>query len=345
MLDDLKYIHHKDASDALGIAAREPSQLVNELEVFGELDHAAIEQVVYAGMGGSALAALIAEVWPGFSKHFITWRNYGLPAFVNNKTLVIVSSYSGNTEEALTALEAAEAKGAHIAIITGGGKLLADAKLHNYKTVIMPNVVEPRFAVFANLKAICEIASSAGLANAEKVHLELKRTAEFLDNASASWRADVSTSGNAAKRLALDAVGTSPVIYAGPLLYPAAYKWKIGFNENAKNVAWCGALPEFNHNEFIGWSSHPVEKPYRVFNLRSSFDRDRIDKRFEITEKLLSGRRPAAINIEAEGATLLQQLLWSVMLGDFVTIYTGLLNGIDPSPVDLVEKLKKELNT
>jgi len=138
-------------------------------------------------------------------------------------------------------------------------------------------------------------------------------------------------------------IGLSPVIYAGPLLSPVAYKWKISINENAKNVAWWNEFPEFNHNEFLGWSSHPVDKPYSVIDLRSSFEHERITKRMELTAKLLSGRRPAPMIVHAEGDSLLEQLLYTMVLGDFVSIYMALLNGINPTPVELIEKFKIEL--
>jgi glucose/mannose-6-phosphate isomerase len=124
---------------------------------------------------------------------------------------------------------------------------------------------------------------------------------------------------------------------------PVAYKWKISFNENAKNIAWWGELPEFNHNEFIGWSSHPIEKPYAVVDLRSNLEHERVQKRFEVSERLLSGMRPAPHIVNVQGKNLLQQIVGAVTFGDFVTIYTGLLNNVDPAPVELVEKFKKEL--
>lgn len=148
---------------------------------------------------------------------------------------------------------------------------------------------------------------------------------------------------NEAKRLAQECIGLSPVIYGGPVLYPVAYKWKINFNENAKSVAWCNQFPEFNHNEFIGWSSHPVDKPYRIIFLHSSFDDRHVAKRFDVTEKLLSGKWPHPTEVEAVGDTRLRQVLWMILLGDFVSIYTAILNNVDPTPVALVEKLKKEL--
>ena len=138
-------------------------------------------------------------------------------------------------------------------------------------------------------------------------------------------------------------MGKSAVVYSGSFLAPAAYKWKISFNENAKNVAWQGILPEFSHNEFIGWSSHPVNKPYAIIDLQSSFEHPQIKKRFEVSTRLLSGKRPNPNEVMAEGNSQLEQLLWTVIVGDFTTIYLGLLNGVNPTPVDLVEKMKKEL--
>ena len=182
-----------------------------------------------------------------------------------------------------------------------------------------------------------------GLVNHDSAEKEIHQTAEFLKNHLNSFAPTVPTDLNPAKKLALDLIGLSPVIYGGPLMAPAAYKWKISFNENAKNVAWWNELPEFNHNEFMGWASHPIDKPYAVIDLRSSFEHERVQKRFDLTAKLLSGRRPAPHTIQAEGDTLLEQLLYTMALGDFVTLYMALLNGINPTPVELIEKFKAEL--
>ena len=161
-----------------------------------------------------------------------------------------------------------------------------------------------------------------------------------------SWKADVPTSKNLAKQLANECVGKSVVIYSGPTLAPAAHKWKIGFNENAKNIAWEYTFPEFNHNEFTGWTSHPTEKPYQIFYLLSSFDNDRIKKRFELSDKLLSGRWPSPYQLKVQGDTKLEQLLWAITLGDFVSVYTALLNGTSPIDMgndDIIERFKNEL--
>jgi glucose/mannose-6-phosphate isomerase len=196
-------------------------------------------------------------------------------------------------------------------------------------------------AVFYNYAALWQLLQGAGLAKADIK--ELHKTADWLGEEVAKFVPTVPTDNNPAKKLALELVGSSIVVYAGPKLFPAAYKWKINFNENAKTVAWCNQLPEFNHNEFLGWTSHPVDKPYKVIDLRSDLDNQRVQKRFEITEKLLSGKRPQPQTITPEGKTLLEQMLWTIQLGDFVSLYLALLNGLNPTPVDLIEKLKTEL--
>ena len=341
MLDDLKYIHQRDGQDALGIAEKQAAQLEYEFEV--PAIEGRFENVVYAGMGGSALAALISQSWPGYKIPFEICRQYHIPAYVSERTLFIAASYSGNTEETVSALAEAEAKGAKIVVIAGGGRLHEAAQAKGYEFVLMPKAEQPRYAVLYNLKALVQVLESAGMVNQEQASAQMKQAADFLRQAVQAWLPTVPQAQNPAKQLAMELAGKSGVVYAGPLLAPAAYKWKISFNENAKNVAWWGQYPEFNHNEFIGWSSHPVDKPYAVVDLRSSFEHPRVQKRFELSDRLLSGRRPAAHVVQAQGETLLEQLLWTTNFGDFVTIYLALLNGVNPAPVDLVEKFKQEL--
>lgn len=342
MLDDLKVIHERDTEDALGVAERQWQQLKLTFEVSTGVSADEIENVVLAGMGGSALGATLVNSWPKLDVPFEIVRNYNIPSYVNESTLFIASSYSGNTEETLAALEEAEAKNAKISIIAAGGKLKEIAKEKGYPLFELPDVGQPRMSVFSSLSALTHLFVSSGLANKQRLE-ELKETAEWLSSQTGQWTAQAPAAKNQAKQLAQEMMGKSAVIYAGPKLFPAAYKWKINVNENAKNVAWVNQFPEYNHNEFIGWSSHPTEKPYAVVELRSKLEHDRIQKRFEISEKLLSGKRPSPNVVEVEGDTILQQLVWAIALGDFVTLYLALLNGLNPSPVELVEKLKVEL--
>lgn len=343
MLDDLAYIHERDVDDALGIVGKQADQLRQQFDLEDGL-FKLINNIVYAGMGGSALAALIAQVFPDSSIPFTISRNYDLPAFVGPQTLVICASYSGNTEETLEALQQAEAKQAQIAIISGGGKLQEAAQAKGYPSLVLPKAVQPRYAVLSNYVALLTILEKAGVANQADVDMQLKSAADFLEKAIASWTAEVPTAKNPAKQLAQELMGKSVVVYSGPKLFPAAYKWKISVNENAKQVAWVNQLPEFNHNEFIGWSKQPTNKPYAVIDLRSSLEHPRVQKRFEVGARLLSGMRPEAHVVTAEGTSVLEQLMWTSAFGDFVSIYLSLLNGINPAPVELVEKFKKAMD-
>ena len=341
MLDDLKYIHQKDGQDALGIAGKQWQQLEHVFDL-PELK-LQVENIVYAGMGGSSLSALISQSWPGYHMPFEIVRGYTLPAYLSNKSLCIIASYSGNTEEVLSCLEQAKSKNANIVIIASGGQLQELAQTNNYPLVLIPKVEQPRFAALYILKALITILEKAKLLMAEESQ-QLQHSAQFLKDSVNSWLAIVPTANNPAKQIAQELMGKSIVVYGGPLLFPAAYKWKISFNENAKHIAWCNQLSEFNHNEMLGWTQQPVQKPYAVIDIRSNLEHPRIQKRFEVSERLLSGLRPAPIVIRPQGTTLLEQLLWTVALGDFVSLYLALLNGINPTPVDLIEKFKKALD-
>ncbi len=341
MLDDLKYIHQRDTSDAIGVAGKQWQQLQYDYNVTPTAT-GPIQNIVVAGMGGSALAATFVQTWPTVDMPFQIVRDYVAPSYVSQKTLFIASSYSGNTEETLSALTEAEAKNAQIAVIAAAGKLVDRAKEKGYPLYQIPSGFQPRMAVFYNFAAVVQLLAGYKLIQPTAVS-ELHAAAETLRQHAESWRADVPAIRNAAKQIALELVGKSPVIYAGPQLFPAAYKWKINMNENAKNVAWCNQIPEFNHNEFLGWSSHPIEKPYAPVYLQTSYDNAQIKKRFDISKRLLSGKMPDPVVVDARGESLLDQLLWIVTLGDFVSLYVALLNGLDPTPVLLIEKLKKEL--
>lgn len=341
MLDDLKQIHERDVQDALGVAGRQWEYLSRDFTASFSASQP-ISNVVLAGMGGSALPGVIMSSWPQLTVPFEIVRNYMLPAYVNEKTLFISSSYSGNTEETLEALHHAEEQGAQIVVIAAGGKLADTAKQKNYPLYEIPDGIQPRMATFYFLNAFVKILAPLGLTVADVA--ELAATADWLHEKLEKLAATVPTSQNPAKQIALELMGKTVIMYSGPLLFPAANKWKICMNENAKNTAWVYQYPEFNHNEFIGWSSHPIDKPFAVVEIRSGLEHPRVQKRFEVSQRLLSGKRPAPIVVTPEGDTLLQQLVWSIAMGDFVSIYLALLNGVNPTPVDLVEKFKVALD-
>lgn len=344
ILDDLNQIKQRDTKNALGMAGEEPKQLTQALEIQNiPTEFPIFEHIIVAGMGGSALAGDMLRDWLDLPVPFQVVKDYVLPKYVGPKTLVIACSFSGNTEETVAAFEDAVAKKAHVVIAAGKGKLLETAKAEGLPYVIMPyDGVTPRMFLPTNLRAFIELFIAYNIIG-RSVLLELESAAANLAEVSRIWGVNIPFKENSAKQLAWHCAGKTPVFYAGPRFRSAAYKWKIAINESAKNTSWCAEYSEFNHNEFMGWASHPIEKPFAVFDIRSSFDDPRIAKRFEISNRLLSGLRPKETEITLEGETMLEQFLWSNILADYVSAYLGILNGVDPAPVPLIEKLKGEL--
>jgi glucose/mannose-6-phosphate isomerase len=342
MLDDLKWIHQRDPADALGVVGNQWEQLQHDYGV-SFTPAADIHNVVLAGMGGSAWYSMFVQSWPGLSVPFEIVRDYSLPRYVDEHTLVIASSYSGNTEETLSTLHDAEQRHAQICVVASGGKLVERAKEVGHVLFQVPGGIQPRMSSFYMLTALMQLFEPLGLVPEGSVQ-ELRDAGTWLSGQTDSWQPTVPVKDNPAKQLAQELMGKSAVVYAGPKLFPAANKFRICLNENSKNVAWGNQLPEFNHNEFIGWSSHPVDKPYGVVELRSTLEHPRVQRRFEVTNQLLSGLRPAAHVVEVQGDTVIKQLLWAANMGDFVSLYLAFLNGVDPTPVDLVEKFKVVLD-
>lgn len=345
MLDDINIINQRDPDGALGVAAKQFSQANFQPEILNpENDGREIVNIVIAGMGGSALAALLLKTWLSTDLNIPieVVRNYDLPKFVTKNSLVIASSYSGNTEETLSCWRQALERGCQVAVVAAGGRLVEFAKDKNAAYTLLPGGIEPRMALIYNLRALVTILVNFKIVQTDRLD-EIASQTDFLKSETEKWLPNVPTASNYAKQLAEKVVGKSAEIIGGSLTASIAYKWKISWNENAKNVAFWNELPEFNHNEFIGWTSHPIEKPYTIIDLISKFENPRILKRFEISDRLLSGKRPKSINVELQGETVIGQMLWGCILADFVSIYLAILNGVNPTPVALVEKLKQEL--
>jgi len=345
MLDNQEYISQHDPFGALKVAEQEYQQTSYPASILNPPENLKpISNVVVSGMGGSALAAMIMKAWTKdkIKVPFEIVKDYNLPSYISPSSLVICSSYSGNTEETMSAFVQAQKAGAMLSIITAGGKLIDKASIFHASVVKLPSGFQPRMAVNFNLKALALVFVSYGLLPESALN-EIGTEANWVERATREWLPNVPTEHNYAKQIAVLASGKTPVFYGGSLTSPIAYKFKIGWNENAKNVAFNGELPESNHNDFAGWTSHPIEKPFAVFDIASSFEHPRIIKRFELADRLLSGQRPAAKRIDLQGDTLMQQLLWGGAFADFASIYAGILNGVDPTQVTAIEQLKMEL--
>ncbi len=344
MLDDLKYIHQRDKSDALGVAEKQWQQLQHTYQV--PTVSGDFQNIVHSGMGGSALWAFLSRSWPQYTIPFVVSRDYDIPAFVNQQTLFIASSYSGNTEETLSSLRQAAEKGAAIVVITSGGKLADIARDNKYSLILLPKIDKPRYGALYGLMALVGLLESLNLTKESNATAELRSKADFIKASVSQWLPDVPTANNPAKQLALELVGKTTVIYSGSFLAPAAHKWKISVNENAKNVAWQYEFPEFNHNEFTGWTSHPTDKPFAIVYLQSLYDHERVKQRLGLSSKLLSGQWPQPHVVEAKGKSRLEHLLWTVAFGDFVSLYLAMLNNTNPIETgdkDIIERFKKEL--
>lgn len=343
MLDDLDYIARFDSDNALAVAAGAHEQLTYDQRQFKIPKLGKITNIVLAGMGGSALCGLLARSWleDELPVPFVITKGYQLPKFVNESSVVIVSSYSGNTEETLSALADAQSKKAHIFILAAEGKLAAIAKAKKYPWLQIPNGYQPRMTSGFGLALLAALFKELGFISDKTA--ELKAASQLLSESAQAYLPQTPTSSNPSKQLAKNLAGKSIVIYGSPLLGAAAYKWKVNFNENAKNLAFYNELPEFSHNEFIGWTAQPASKPFAVVELGSKSDHPQIKKRFALSNQLLSGKMPQPTQISAQGKTRLEQILWAVQLGDFTSIYLGILNQVNPTPVELVEKLKAEL--
>lgn len=343
MLDKADFIARYDKEGVLGVMVRLPEQLQHDFpEVEGLKELGRPANIVLAGMGGSAQPGEFIKTWLGgqLGVPFVIVRDYNLPAFVGPETLVVASSYSGNTEETLAALKEAEELGAKVVVMTSGGKLLEAAKAGGHPALVLPADFQPRMAVLYAVRALTTMLERLGLVDGALE--ELAASSKWLAGQDlAQWGADKSQDGNLAKQIASELVGHPVVVYAGPVLAFAAMKWKIAFNENAKNIAFYNYFPELNHNEFIGWT-HPEQSGLRVVELQSDLDHPRVVRRFEVSNRLWSNVF-APIEVKAQGETKLEQLVWVIALGEFVATYLAVLNQVDPMPVELVEKLKKEL--
>lgn len=346
MLDDLNVLGQRDPSGVLDVAADLPASTAWQPQlVRTEHDSRSIEHVIIAGMGGSALAAdiLAALLRDWLPIPLVVVKGYQLPAFTNQNSLVIASSQSGNTEETIACYEQARSIGSQLAVLTTGGRLMELAEQNDSLSAVIPAGGQPRMATVKHLKALVAILREFELID-DTLTRDIESAHDWLTSEASRWRKEVPTHDNYAKQIALETAGKTPIIYGGPLTAPLAYKWKISWNENAKNTAFYNYYPEFNHNEFIGWASHPVDKPFAVFDLVSSYEQPRIIERMQLSDRLLSGKRPQAHTVQLPGETLVAQLLWACVLADVASCYAAVLNHVDPEPVELVERLKQELS-
>ncbi|MFO7773374.1 MAG: bifunctional phosphoglucose/phosphomannose isomerase [Dehalococcoidia bacterium] len=315
---------------------------VLKFELPGE--YAGTSNVVILGMGGSAIGGDILRRLALAESRLPVWvhRDYGLPAFVDESTLVIASSYSGNTEETLSAFSESLKTQARKLVITSGGKLGQLAEEKGVPVFTVDYQAPPRAAFPHNFVPLIGILQKIGLL-ADK-SADLQEAVGILNILSEDFVETRPLASNPAKQLAARLQGRVAVIYGAEMLAEVAQRWKAQFNENSKAWAFFESFPELNHNAIVGYQ-FPLEAKERVFvlMLRSTALRARTLLRYEATAQLLARAGIAYEFAEASGQSTLAQMLSLVLLGDYASFYLAMLNEVDPTSIDAIDFVKQYL--
>ena len=306
----------------------------------------AVENIVVAGLGGSAIGGDVIRSAFGsrLKVPLIVSRDYRLPGFVGPRSVVIASSYSGNTEETIESYREARQTGAHIVCIASGGMLASLAEADGKPLIRIPGGLPPRAALgyssislLGCLTALGQMDDKGGMAVDETVS-QLRRLCKRYATGNPECR-------NPAKKLARSLKGTIPAIYAAAgLLEAAAVRWRGQFEENAKNLAFHHLLPEMNHNELVGWDCPaPSLRRLSVVLLRDHEEHPQVRRRFALSLPILERRSAVVRQVRSQGESRLTRLFSVIYFGDFVSLYLAALNGVDPTPVAVIEGLKARL--
>jgi len=298
--------------------------------------------LVVAGMGGSAIGGALAREALGdrASRPIMLARGYALPPWATPDTMVLCSSYSGNTEETLAVYEAAGALGAPRVVATTGGKLADAARAEDVPVVPLPGGFQPRAAVAYSLVVALEVAWLCGAG--ERLHAEIDVAAAHVEQLVVMWGPD-SPSDSLAKELARGLHGTIPQIAGSGLTAPIAYRWKTQINENAKLPCFSHDLPELDHNEIVGWQGASQLGRFSAVFLDDSDLHPRIRQRIELTRGLIEAEAAGTYRVESVGQNQTERLVSLVLLGDLVSLYLAVLREVDPTPVPTLDRLKSAL--
>ncbi|HNX29410.1 MAG TPA: bifunctional phosphoglucose/phosphomannose isomerase [Syntrophomonadaceae bacterium] len=303
------------------------------------------ENVLICGMGGSAIGGDILRTWGQLDATvpLIINRDYRIPHFINEHSLVIAVSYSGNTEETLQAYHLAREIGAPIIGVTSGGKLADLARKNGDGLAIIPGDLVPRAASGYLLAPVALILQQlAILPGAREAIME---TAQLLASLRREIGPEVTGDKNQARQIAAGLKNSLPLIWGVVgTSEAAAMRWKGQINENAKAPAFFNLFPELNHNEIVGFElSEEILGRIAIIILKDKFDNERIKKRIKITKDIVLPKVKAVIEVESSGESFLARLYSLIYTGDYVSYYLAMEYGIDPTPVKVIDFLKNEL--
>jgi len=324
--------HMKDGQEIANKATL-PNLLIDE-----------IRHIVVCGMGGSAIGGDLVRSYiaKNLNIPMVICRHYEVPTWVGSDTLIIGSSYSGNTEETLSAISNAAGKGAKIICITTGGKLKEMADENNWPVITIPKGMMPRAALAYSFVPLLVTMSRLGFVKG--CDRDLPNTIEAAKKRIAAY--SLEADDNPAAILASRIHGRIPIIYAGPDNFDAVgVRLKGQVCENSKQLAFVNIYPEFNHNELVGWEIYkPFVEKLIVLTLRDKDDHKRVNARMDIVNRWFAERNIEHIDMKSDGDNLLSRMMSLIQYGDFMSWYLAMLNGADPSPVRVIDYLKGELD-
>src|SRR4051812_21937409 len=301
-----------------------------------------VRSIVLCGMGGSAIGGdFAAALLAGELKiPMIIHRDYGLPAFVGRDSLVMASSYSGNTEESLSSFQEAQKRGAKVLALTTGGKVAELAKAANYPVVTFSYKAQPRAALGYSLGLVLGTLVKMGFVR----DLQADIDGALADLAKIEERVHEGARTNDAKKMATDLYGRIIFAYGAGVMGVMARRVKGQWNENAKNWSAFDVMSELNHNAVVGFPHPPIAREaLTVLLLRSDRDNPRHRIRFDVTAELLDRAGIQHKTLKFAGGSMLSEVLQMVMFTDYVSFYLALLNGADPSEVRSIDHLKDRL--
>ena len=346
-LDDPETLRKIDPEDMLGRVAEMPRQLAQARRVAAAVKLPAaledVDSVAVLAMGGSAIGAELVAAAAGdrLRVPLFVHRDYGLPAGIGPRTLVLAASHSGETAETLSGFAAARERGLPLVAITTGGRLASGAAEAGIPIVQYKLAGQPRAAIGFGVGLVHELFSRLGLVDGPDPIGPVVATLESLFE---RLGPSVDTDANPAKQLAWSVFGRIPVIYGHGTMAAVAHRWKTQLNENAKAWAAWEPMPEANHNAIEG-SLNPREQSdaLYVIQLRDPGEPAALAERYQVVEELLGERATNRAEVWAEGPSALARVLGTVARGDLVSVYLAILYQTDPTPVTLLAMLKERL--
>lgn len=347
VLDDPERVREVDRSNMLNHLAKTPDYCREAIKRAEQTDvptKVKPKNIVIVGMGGSAIGGEILKDWlrDELSIPVEVSRDYTLPAYADKDTLVFANSYSGNTEETLSSFLAALRKKCTTIAITSGGQLATFCKELQVPHVTIPSGLPPRVAVpylFFPLQVLLE---KMGILS--NMRDELEEAIQIFEKVSKANSPDVPTENNMAKKLATEIMDTIPVIYGFRQYSAVAHRFKTQFNENSKYHSKHDVFPELNHNETVGWEApESLTKNYSVILIRDPEEPSEIRNRIDTTKSFVFSRAKKVHAIDAEGNRKLAKMFSVLCIGDYTSIYLAVLQNKDPTPVKIIDRVKKEL--